>query len=259
MMHQEIIFNPLLTSIIGLCIGSFLHALAHRIAFDKPVLLPRSHCPKCNTLITWYHNIPVLSWLMLQGQCYTCKNNISWIYPIIELVTAINSVLIWHYMPLQSPWSGACYSIFIAALIISTTTDLHTMTIPQIASLWIAPIGIAAAATSLLKISLLQSIIGSMIGYLSLWIINFIFKKMRGINGIGIGDMELFCMIGAFIGPLGLWHTLLIASIGGSITGGILRLINKEASLILPFGPFLALGACCHLFFGQTISWVLGI
>lgn len=259
MMHHEIIFHPLITALIGLCIGSFLHALAHRIAFDKPILLPRSHCPQCTALIAWYNNIPVLSWIILRGQCYSCKDNISWIYPVMELVTAINAVFIWHYMPLGNLWSRAYYSIFTAALIISTTTDLHTMTIPQIASLWIAPIGIATAALGLLKITLLQSIIGSILGYLSLWSINFIFKKIRRIDGIGVGDMELFCMIGAFIGPLGLWHTLLIASISGSIAGGILRITKREASTMLPFGPFLALGACCHLFFDSMISRLLGI
>lgn len=259
MTPQDMLTSPVFTALIGLCLGSFLHALAHRIAFDKPIFRRRSHCPNCDTLITWYHNIPVISWFALGGRCRNCKNTISWIYPFTELTTALSLIFIWHYMLFPNIWGGIFYSIFIAALAISTATDLHTMTIPQIASLWVAPIGIIGSALLLLNINLMQSIIGATLGYASLWIINALFKKIRGVDGIGIGDMELFCMIGAFIGPLGLWHTLLIASTAGSVIGGLLHLHSKEASPILPFGPFLALGACCHLFFAPTISWLLGM
>lgn len=260
MIHSSIFSSLVFTALIGLCLGSFLHALAHRIAFEKPLFRRRSHCPHCDTLITWYHNIPVISWLTLGGRCHKCKSIISWIYPCVELITAIGLIFVWHYMPLPSVWSKLIYSMFVAALVISTATDLHTMTIPQVASLWVAPVGIAAAVFSMLRINTLHSILGAVIGYISLWLINMVFKKIRGMDGIGIGDMELFCMIGAFIGPLGLWHTLLIASISGSIVGGAISLFNKQTTpLAVPFGPFLALGALCHLFFAPTISWLLGM
>lgn len=256
--------SPLFTALIGLCLGSFLHAIAHRISFEKPVLRARSHCPNCDALIAWYHNIPVLSWLLLGGRCCTCQSIISWIYPFTELVTAIGLTLIWHYMPLPSAWSGVVYTVFLAALIVATTSDLHTMTIPQIASLWIAPVGIVTAGLGFLHISLLQSILGTITGYASLWLVNFVFKKIRGIDGIGEGDMELFCLIGAFTGLLGLWHTLLIASVTGSIVGGITRLIKKktrldDANTMIPFGPFLALGAFCHLMFSGLLQLMLNL
>lgn len=248
--------TPFFTALVGLCLGSFLHALAHRIAFEKPILRKRSHCPDCDILITWYQNIPILSWLALGGRCCNCKALISWIYPFTELVSAIAFTLVWHYLPLQSPLMGVAYSLFIAALIVATTTDLHTFTIPQAASLWMAPVGIAAAAAQLLHISLLQSIFGACVGYISLWLVNFIFKKMRGIDGIGVGDMELLCMIGAFLGPVGVWHTVMIASTVGSLWGLLMYLLHKEANGIVPFGPFLALGACCQLFLARQLWYV---
>jgi leader peptidase (prepilin peptidase) / N-methyltransferase len=254
---QSIFPSPLFTALIGLCLGSFLHALAHRIAFERPILRPRSHCPHCDSLITWYDNIPVISWLVLGGRCRECAMQISWIYPFTELATSILLTLIWHHFPLPLLASGIAYSIFIAALIVATVTDLHTFTIPQVASLWVAPLGIVAAACGLLHISLRYSIMGACLGYLSLWLVNFIFKKIRGIDGMGVGDMELFCMIGAFIGPLGLWQALLVASVGGSLAGIAQKLFNKNATNIIPFGPFLALGACCHLFLGQLLWYVL--
>ncbi|MBM3886826.1 prepilin peptidase [Candidatus Dependentiae bacterium] len=249
----EFYSSPLITALIGLCLGSFLHALAHRIAFEKPLFRKRSHCPNCDVMIAWYQNIPILSWVLLGGKCYHCKMRISWIYPFTELMSATAFTLVWHYLPIQSSYMGIAYSVFIAALIVATTTDLHTFTIPQAASIWIAPIGIIAAAFNLLHISLLQSIIGAFIGYSSLWIVNFAFKKIRGIDGIGIGDMELLCMIGAFIGPAGLWHTILIASTVGCFWGLFINMIYKDACRIIPFGPFLALGASCHLFFARYI------
>lgn len=250
--------TPLFTALLGLCLGSFLHAIAHRISFEKPILRTRSHCPNCDVLITWYHNIPVLSWLLLGGRCCSCQAIISWIYPFTELVTAIGLTLVWHHMPLPSLWSGLAYTIFLAALIVATTSDLHTMTIPQVASLWIAPFGIVAAGLMLLHISLLQSVLGAALGYASLWLVNFIFKKVRGMDGIGVGDMELFCMIGAFIGPIGLWQTLFIASISGSMVGITMRLLKKEAQIMIPFGPFLALGAFSHLIYPELLIRLLG-
>lgn len=256
-MIQPLLISPFFTAIIGLCLGSFLHALAHRISFERSILRLRSHCPYCDTQITWYDNIPVVSWLVLGGRCRSCKMQISWIYPFTELTSAILLTLIWHHFPLVSIGSAIAYSIFIASLIVATVTDLHTFTIPQIASLWVAPIGIISAALGWLHISLQHSIIGAILGYASLWLVNAIFKKIRHIDGMGVGDMELFCMIGSFIGPLGLWQALLVASITGSFAGITQKYLGKEKSNIIPFGPFLALGACCHLFLGQLLWYVL--
>ena len=256
-MVKEIITTPLFTALIGLALGSFLHATAHRIAYEKPVFRRRSHCPTCDVLIAWYHNIPVLSWLLLGGRCCSCKSIISWIYPFTELVTAIGLTLIWHFMPFQSVYSGVVYTLFLSGLIVATVSDLHTMTIPQIASIWLAPVGLFASTLRLLPITLFQSVAGAAIGYASLWGINELFKKTRGMDGIGIGDMELFCMIGAFTGPIGLWHTLLIASVTGALVGGGLRLLKQNSSPLIPFGPFLALGAFGHLIFQAQLQRLL--
>ena len=249
-----LIASPCITAVIGLCLGSFLHAMAHRIAFDRPLTRQRSHCPHCDRLIAWYHNIPVISWVWLRGRCSSCAHPISWSYPATELITAILMVLVWHYLPLSSTIMGLAYSLFAAALVVATVTDFYSLTIPQLASIWLAPVGVAAAASGYLHISLWQSVIGAALGYASLWIINFIFKKMRNIDGIGVGDMELLSMIGAFIGPTGLYYTVLIASITGSAWGLTVRLIHKQEPMTpIPFGPFLALGGILFLLLESQI------
>lgn len=248
--------HPAVTALFGLCIGSFLHALSHRIAYEKPILRKRSHCPSCDGMIPWYYNIPVFAWFWLSGRCASCKASISWTYPFIELATAICLVFVWHYMPLTNIMAKIIYSLFASALIVATTTDLHTMTIPQVVSLWFAPIGLIAAYANQLLINLEQSLIGCFLGYASLWAVNQIFKKIKKIDGMGVGDMELFCMIGAFIGPYGLWHTLLVASVTGSLVGLAIQCFYKK-QMMIPFGPFLALGALCHLAFQFHIERLL--
>jgi leader peptidase (prepilin peptidase)/N-methyltransferase len=168
-------------------------------------------------------------------------------------------LLIWHYLPLTSTIMGLAYSLFISALVVATVTDFYSLTIPQLASIWLAPVGIAVAASGNLQISVWQSVVGAIIGYTSLWIINFAFKKMRNIDGIGVGDMELLCMIGAFIGPIGLYYTVLIASVTGSAWGLTIRLVRKQAPTTpIPFGPFLALGGMLYLLLTpQLSSWFM--
>ncbi len=245
----EIFFTyPVITALLGLVLGSFLHASAHRLAFDKEFFLPRSHCPQCNALIAWYDNIPVISWIFLKGHCRHCQGKISFMYPFIEIVTALCLTALWHSSPIITSAPKLSYTLFLCALVVATATDLHTFVIPQIVSLWLAPIGVLLAAGSFLPITLTESICGATLGYGSLWMINFIFKKLRKLDGMGVGDMELFCMIGAFIGPLGLWHTLLIASCTGTLWGLASRLFSLYEHTIIPFGPFLALGSFVHLF-----------
>lgn len=251
----------------GLIWGSFLNVVAYRVTFDKPFFTKRSHCPSCNHMITWYDNIPLLSWLLLKGHCRHCKNIISWIYPFIELTTAIIMTALFiklgglHHNFTSDPLfikTLVPSFILFTALIIATATDFHDMVIPQIVTLWLIPIGILCAYTGSTTISTYESMLGAFLGYGVLWLTAFIFKRIMHKDGIGVGDMELLAMIGSFLGLEGAWFSIMIGSITGFIGGGIYLLLRKKNTTTpIPFGPFIALGATIFFFFKELLSPLL--
>lgn len=261
-----------LVVIVSLCWGSFLAATAYRIACDKPLMRPRSHCTHCDHLIAWYDNIPVISWIILRGACRHCKQSISPYYPFIELSTMVTMTSLFlkifkpYFYTAQSLFlcihpllSFLAYSLFFSALIISTATDLIAMVIPQCATLWLIPMGTAAAYFNIISISPLDSVIGTVAGYGALWFTAKLFTWFTKKEGLGIGDMELLAMIGSFTGPIGIWIGLMLGSLSGMILGGGYLVVTKKGhSARIPFGPFLALGAVLYFFFGPIFIRILG-
>ncbi len=258
--------------IIFLLIGSFLNATAHRVTFDKPLFRSRSHCLKCDKIIAWYDNVPVISWILLKGKCRSCKNKISLLYPFIEILTAIVMTIL--FIQIFDPYllqnfqissydfsffkigRFSAYFIFFSTLIMSTRSDLEALVIPQIFTLWLIPLGILSSLLNFLDINFVDSILGATLGYTILWAIAKMFKKFTSKDGLGCGDMELLALIGSFLGPLGVWSTLMVASIIGLIIGGgYLVFFGKSHNTRIPFGPFLALGAFLSFFFRHQISY----
>jgi len=232
--------SVLLLFIFFLCWGSFLNVVAYRLIRGENLAFPRSHCPRCNAPIAWYDNVPVLSWILLQGKCRDCHEAISLLYPIIELLTAVSLTLLYLVVPhLFFP----AYFIFFSALIVSFRSDIETMLISQWVTLFILPLGPLFAFMHLLPITPLESLAGAALGYLFLWLIAKIFNLLTRKEGMGAGDFELLAFIGAFIGVIGCWLTLLIASILGSFIGIILIKLKGQRSMKIPFGPFLVVGA----------------
>lgn len=263
---------------MSLCWGSFLAASAYRITFEKPFLTARSCCSSCSSVISWYNNIPVLSWLILKGRCGTCKQPISLIYPFIEASTAITitALFIRFFQPRDTEtlfnaaalpatfWFDynyytllirfAVYLIFISALILATATDLFDLVIPQPATLWLIPGAALAAFYNILPLTVWESLGGAFLGYAVLWIVATGFKLATRKEGLGVGDMELLAMIGAFLGPLGAWLSLMIGSIAGMIIAGFyLAITRQQATVRIPFGPFLSFGAILFLFYHQQL------
>jgi len=261
---------------IALCWGSFLNVVAYRLAAEKNFLTARSHCPECNTVIAWYDNIPVISWIILGGKCRTCKAPISLLYPFIEVLTALvftlfiylsqsthfshthvnlYNILMGNEMGTMRDLAASCVCfMFLSALIIATRTDLQALVIPQLVTTWLLPVGVIASYFGLTTISFQESMIGAMLGYGTLWLIAYIFKKLTHKEGLGIGDMELLAMIGAFIGPMGVWFSIMIGSISGLVIGLLyLMLTGQDRSTRIPFGPFLALGALFYFFFQESL------
>jgi leader peptidase (prepilin peptidase)/N-methyltransferase len=147
------------------------------------------------------------------------------------------------------------YMIFVSSLIIASRTDLESLLIPQLFTLWMIPIGFLAAYFGWVTISIVQSISGAVLGYGILWLIAFIFKRCTGKDGLGVGDMELLAMIGSFLGPLGVWISLALGSLSGLFVGSLyLALSGKDRTTRIPFGPFLALGALAYLLIGTKLT-----
>ncbi|MFA6527745.1 MAG: prepilin peptidase [Candidatus Babeliales bacterium] len=271
----------------GLCWGSFLNVVAHRLARQTSLCTLRSKCPHCNSVIAWYDNIPVLSYFILRGKCRLCRQSISPLYPIIELLTGgVFCGLFFRAMHQQDGFTSLLahlgefvdkdgagdlvrfYSIlqehfymgffvsllFFSALIVALRTDLEAMVIPQCASIWLVPFGAFFSWCGFTGISWQESMIGAMLGYGILWLIAFIFKKMANKDGMGVGDMELLAMIGAFIGPIGAWASLLAASCMGVLVGfAYLVIAHKGRFTRIPFGPFLVFGATFYFFFKDMV------
>lgn len=265
-----IIFIAITLFLAGLCWGSFLNCFAHRILHNKNLFTMRSMCPSCHQMIAWYDNIPVLSWFVLHGKCRWCKVPISGLYPFIELVTAIllpalflqlvsgHNLFFFIISDSVSFLSFLCYFFFFSALITATRTDLEAMVIPQCFSLWLIPVALCATIANWINISFIQSVSGAFLGYGILWIVARGYSLLKHQDGLGKGDMELLAMIGSFLGPLGVWTSLMIGSIIGLGVGvAYLLWSGKEATTRIPFGPFLALGATIHFFFGTQLAELL--
>jgi leader peptidase (prepilin peptidase) / N-methyltransferase len=253
--------------IIFLCWGSFLNVVAYRSVFDKPFFTKRSYCPSCNSLIFWYDNIPLISWLLLRGRCRHCKQKISFLYPFIEILTAVvmtalfcnifylDQIFVFDPVTISSFFA---YFIFSSALIVSTRTDLEGMVIPQIFSFWLVPVGFVFSYFGFLKINIYESTMGAVLGYAFLWIIAKLFKIISKKEGLGVGDMELMALIGSFLGPFGIWFCLMISSFSGLLVAGLYLLISgKKASTRVPFAPFLVLGAFLYFFFESYLQYLI--
>ena len=237
----------------GLMMGSFINVLATRVLHQRPFFTARSACPSCHTIIAWYDNIPLISFIVLRARCRTCNVSISWLYPATELAAGFLAVILAQLT--NDPIIYTAYSLFLLALLAATRTDLEAMLIPQLFSLWMVPIGVACAYLGYIEITLTESLLGAAAGYGLLWSIAALFRYFTQRDGLGEGDMELLACIGSFLGPLGIWLSLLIGSMVGLVIG-VALIISKQHTLQtrIPFGPLLALGAIIYL---VKSSWLL--
>jgi leader peptidase (prepilin peptidase)/N-methyltransferase len=248
----ELVF---IASVFGLCWGSFLNVVGYRLLHEKPFFALRSHCTSCNAVISWFDNIPVVSWIWLQGHCRFCSQKISLLYPFIEIITALSVVCLYLIHGDNVSLSPLLAYLFLfSALIVGVRTDLEALVIPQLFTLWLIPMGFLFAVCGFLDVGIVESVVGAIVGYGILWVVATLFRVCTKKDGMGVGDMELLAMIGAFIGPVGVWVTLLIASLTGSIIGGIYLLGTKQGKMTrIPFGPFLALGGMSFVLFQNEI------
>ena len=237
-------------------IGSFLNVCICRLPKEESIVTPGSHCPRCKTPITFYDNLPLISYLLLRGKCRHCRAPISIQYPLIEGITALLSLLL--FIRFGPSLSYFVYFSFTAALIVITVIDLHHQIIPDVISL--PGIGIGLLASFLLpQMTFLNSLIGMLLGGGSLFLVATLYQWLFKREGLGGGDVKLLAMIGAFLGWKAVILTILLSSLIGSITGMIIMVAKgKDFKYAIPFGPFLSLGAVISFFYGEKIiTWYL--
>lgn len=236
----------LFLGIVFLCWGSFLNVVGYRLIKGIDFVFKRSHCPECGTQINWYDLFPLFSYLILAGKCRQCSKKISLLYPSIELLTMIALLGIAVFIP-QEYFLG--YFLFFSALIICIRSDIETMLLSRMVTLYFAPVGWLCAYLGLIPLPWQESMLSSAIGFISLWSIAKIFTHCTKKDGLGEGDMDLMACIGAFTGLAGLWSTLMIGSFSGALFSLLyLRITKQHHNTPIPFGPFLALGAMGHVF-----------
>jgi len=245
-----------LVVVFGLFIGSFLNVCIYRIPRDLSIVWPGSKCPKCETPIKAYDNIPVISWLVLGGKCRKCGARISARYPVVEALTAVFALSFFVKFGLTPEFF--IYYALACALIVVTYIDLDFQIIPDRISLGGIIVGLVCV--NWLPVTYKDAIIGMFLGGGMLLAViygyYFITKKM----GMGIGDVKLLAMIGVFIGWQGVLFTIFTASLIGSVIGVTWVLINrKDMKAAIPFGPFISIGALIYILWGTpVISWYFG-
>jgi leader peptidase (prepilin peptidase)/N-methyltransferase len=243
--------------VYGLCVGSFLNVCIYRLPQSLSLIRPASSCPKCNTPIKFYDNIPVLSYILLLGKCRKCKNPISIRYPLIEALTG----LLWMFCFMKFGLTAECFIhiLFVSTLVVITFIDIDHGIIPDRISLPGIPI-FFVCGLFLPEVGLRNSIIGILLGGGSLLIVAEGYRLITKLEGMGGGDIKLLAMIGALIGWKGVFFTIFMSSAVGTVVGlAVMVATRNNMKLSVPFGPFLSLGALIYVFFGtDIISWYLG-
>ncbi|MBB1424344.1 prepilin peptidase [Pseudoalteromonas sp. SG43-7] len=279
-MHNQLWFYLLTVGLVSLCIGSFLNVVIYRLpimmqrewqtecrvllADDlKPtkadntetefnLIKPNSTCPKCKTAIKPWQNIPVISWLLLKGRCASCSNPISVRYPIVEMLTAVLSLIVAYTFGVTE--QALLYILITWVLVALTFIDIDHMLLPDQLTLPLVWLALIAAVMGI-TISPTDAIIGVACGYLSLWSVFWLFKLLTGKEGMGYGDFKLLAVFGALLGWQSLLTIVLLSSVVGAIIGiALLSIQGKDKATPIPFGPYLAIAGWVTLLWGTQIQ-----
>jgi len=241
----------------GAVFGSFLNVCIYRLPRSQSVVWPASACPRCGRLLSWFENIPIVSFLVLRGRCRSCKESIGRRYPIVESLTAMMfAVAWWYYGPTALLMSRL---VFGSALIVLFAIDLEHHLLPNAITL---PGIVAGLLFSLVtEPGWLASVLGVLVGAGVLYGLAEIYYRVRHEEGLGMGDVKMLAMIGAFIGWKLTLVALMIASLAGSVIGLLLIATGRGGMKhALPFGTFLALGAAAAATVGPAmLDWYLGL
>ena len=282
----------------GIVIGSFLNVCILRIPEDFSIVAPASRCPRCQSLINWYDNVPVFGWLVLRGKCRACGAAISPMYPLVELATGL--LFVACYLEFGLTQTAVKWLFFTCLLIVLTITDLRVRLLPDIvnwpgfvAGLFFSAIvppddhsAVFLYATLFHRTpprpvqGLLDALLGAAFGSFLLWAVAALYKRVRGREGMGMGDVKMMAMVGAFLGIRGAFLTILLGTLMGTLVGvtvivalyaaGWQRKLAERASrrrlgavnslrwaiasrYQLPLGTFLGIAALLVVYFGPKM------
>src|SRR4051794_12736611 len=277
----------LFVAMFGAIIGSFLNVVIHRLPREESIVFPNSRCPSCSALIGPVDNIPLVSYALLRGRCRNCRAPISWRYPAVELMTALmyaGVFLIDVYLRGGLTYTIVFDLVFVSAIVALIFIDAEHMLLPDA----ITYPGIAFAVVARLAlphlvgpysfddlpslfygplsnlpiwaVSLIGSALGALVGGGSLWLVGWIWERLRGVEAMGLGDVKMMFMVGAYLG----WRTTILTIFLGVLSGSIIgislmvRRGNRDMKMLLPFGIFLGLGSIIALFTGtRIIMWYM--
>ncbi|HBB95405.1 MAG TPA: prepilin peptidase [Blastocatellia bacterium] len=264
--------------VVGAIIGSFLNVVIHRLPREQSIVFPNSTCPKCRKAIKAYDNIPILSYLILRGRCRHCGVHISSRYPAVEALTAILfAAVTWHdgvsfalafdlafaasmvalvfidaehmILPNAITYPGIIFAIIARILLPYLAGPAHFDDLPQLLNAFpTLPVGL---------VSIIGAVIGALAGGGSLWLMGFLWEKLRGVEAMGFGDVKMMLMVGAFLG----WRLTILTILLGALTGSIAGIVvmyrrGRNMQMMLPFGIFLGIGSIVSLLFGaRIIAW----
>jgi len=268
-----------LIAVLGAMIGSFLNVVIHRLPREQSIVFPTSKCPKCLAPIRAYDNIPIISYLLLRGQCRMCAARISARYPAVEAITALLfAAITWHdglsyalpfdlmfsasmvalifidaehmILPNAITYPGVVFALLTRVLVPYIASPAHFDDLPQLLTFF--------PALPIWLVSIIGAVIGAVAGGGSLWLMGFMWEKLRGVEAMGFGDVKMMLMVGAFLGWRLTILTIMIGALTGSVAGiaVMYRRGGRNLQMMLPFGIFLGIGAIVSLLFGsQIIHW----
>lgn len=263
--------------VYALLVGSFLNVVIYRLPrmleqawknecralldpkFSIPpstpkfnLCFPRSACPSCKQIIPAWHNIPILSFIILRGRCCFCKKTISWHYPLVELISLVLSIFATYHFGFS--WFLLAALLFIWILICMTMIDLKHQILPDSLTLGLLWLGLLTNLHGIIT-PLPDAVLGAASGYITLWLFMKLFYCITGKIGMGHGDFKLLAAFGAWFGWAKLPLTLMIASLLGALVGIIyLKTTQQSKETPIPFGPFLCFSGIITLFWGDMIS-----
>ena len=265
--------------VVGAMIGSFLNVVIHRLPREQSIVFPNSACPKCRKPIKPYDNIPIVSYLILRGRCRHCGADISSRYPAVEALTAILfAAVTWHdglsfalafdlafaaamvalifidaehmILPNAITYPGIIFALITRLLVAYLAGPAHFDDLPQLVN--------AFPTLPFWLVSIIGAAIGALAGGGSLWLMGFMWEKLRGVEAMGFGDVKMMLMVGAFLG----WRLTILTILLGALTGSIAGIIvmyrrgGRNLQMMLPFGIFLGIGSIVSLLFGaRIIAW----
>jgi len=249
--------------LLGACVGSFLNVCIWRMPRDESIFFPRSHCPKCGHVLSWYENIPLLSWVCLRGKCRKCRAEISFRYFVVELLTAIMFFIVWRKVTVTGePLAEAPLYFFVTMYVLSTFfIDMEHRIIPNETTYTAMVIGLVYAfafpevwGNINRTWALLLSLVSMLVAGGSFALLAYIGKKVFRKDALGWGDVKFLAGIGACLGLKACFFTVFFGSLTGSVAGLVAMLMaRKRSGVVIPFGPFMACGVYLWILFEPQI------